>query len=175
LGRAFLSVLTGKHKRASPRLSNGFAAFNFHGMTISNLRSPSAKLGGIFYIARMLDKIRLHAAAQLPEEYVVNLGKGFDGRAVNFLHIEYPALVARVQQGGSDEEILQWCFEQGRKPGNEEIEIWNDFLRKRGWNDEATPTLLRRLKEGDFENRADIQTMFEYIDLDEGRDPALKK
>ncbi len=122
----------------------------------------------------MLDKIRLHQAGQLPEEYQPNLGEGFDSRAVNLLHIEYPALVRRVKEGGTDEEILAWCFEQGRKPGEEEIEIWNDFMRKRGWNDEVTPTLQRRLKEGGFEARTDIQTMFDYIDLDEGRDPALK-
>lgn len=140
-------------------------------MKVENLRSPSAKVGGIFYFGRMLDKIRLHAAGKLPEDYQPNLGGGFDGRCVNFVHVGYPALVERVKQGGSDEEILEWCFAQGRKPSEEEIEIWNEFMRKRGWNDEATPTLQRRLREGNFEDRTDIQTFFEYIDLDEGRDP----
>ena len=144
-------------------------------MNVTNLRSPSAKLGGIFYIGRMFDKIRLHTSGSLPEDYQPNLGKGFDDRAVNFLHVKYPALLDRVKQGGSDEEILAWCFEQGRKPTDEEIEIWNGFMSKRGWRDEANEVLQRRLKEGGFEDRTDIQTMFEYIDLDEGRDPALKK
>lgn len=140
-------------------------------MVIPSLRSPHEKLGDIFYLPRMLDKIRLHAAGQLPEEYVKNLGSGFDGRAISFLWIEYPALVKRVLAGGDDAEILDWCFAQGRKPVEEEIEIWNDFMRKRGWQDEVTPTLQRRLREGGFENRTDIETMFDYIDLDEGRDP----
>ncbi len=52
-----------------------------------------------------------------------------------------------------------------------EIEIWNEFMRKRGWNDEATPMLKRRLAEGGFTDREDIQTFFGFIDLDEGRDP----
>lgn len=140
-------------------------------MNVPGLRSPYQQVGGLFYFGRMLDKIRLHAAGKLPGDYQANLGKGFDGRALSLLRIEYGALVERVKAGGSDEEILQWCFETGRRPSEEEIEIWNDFLRKRGWNDEVTPTLLRRLKEGNFEDRADIQTIFDYIDLDEGRDP----
>src|SRR5438128_981218 len=127
-------------------------------MNNPGLRSPYEKLGGIFYIPRMLDKIRLHAAGKLPEEYQKNLGTGFDARATSFLWIEYPALAEEVKRGGSDEEILEWCFAQGRKPSDEEIEIWNDFMRKRAWNDDVTPTLQRRLREGGFEDRTDIQT-----------------
>jgi hypothetical protein len=55
------------------------------------------------------------------------------------------------------------------KPSEEEILIWNEFMRKRGWNDEATETLNRRKGEGGFSQRHDIQTMFDYIDADEGR------
>ena len=40
---------------------------------------------------------------------------------------------------------------------------------KRGWRDELAETLARRKKESGFEGRDEIQTMFEYIDADEGR------
>jgi gluconokinase len=140
-------------------------------MKVQNLRSPHIQVGGICYFGRLIDKIRLHAAGELPADYHANLGIGFDGRCVNFLAIDYNALVARVKEGGSDEELLEWCFSHGRKPGGEEIEVWNEFMRKRGWNDEASPTLQRRLQEGNFEDRTDIVTFFDYIDLDEGRDP----
>ncbi len=141
-------------------------------MNVSALRSPSVKVAGIFYLARMFDKVRRHAAGELPAEYHANLGGGFDERALSFLWIEYPALVERVKQGGTDDEIAEWAFAQGRRPNAEEIEIWNDFMRKRGWNDEITPRLLQGKKEGGFEDRDEIQTMFAYIDADEGRDPA---
>ena len=139
-------------------------------MNVPNLRSPYEKLGGIHYLPRMIDKIRLHAAGELPAEYHGNLGSGFDARCLSFLWVEYPALVERVKAGGTDEEILEWAFAQGRKPSDEEIEIWNEFMRKRGWNDEATPMLQRRLRENGLEERTDIQTFFAYIDADEGRD-----
>jgi hypothetical protein len=40
---------------------------------------------------------------------------------------------------------------------------------KRGWSDELSERLAGRKKESGFENREDIQTMFHYIDADEGR------
>jgi gluconokinase len=142
-------------------------------MNVPGLRSPHVKTGGIVYFARMLDKIRLHAAGALPADYHENLGGGFDERIVSFLHVGYPEVAGRVKQGGSDDEVLEWCFVQGHKPSEEEIEIWNDFMSKRGWNDPASARLAMRLKEGGFESRTDIQTFFDFIDLDEGRDPKL--
>jgi gluconokinase len=143
-------------------------------MNVPNLRSPYAQVGGIHYFGRMVDKIRLHAAGRLPAEYHANLGSGFDGRALSFLWIEYPALVEQVKLGGSDEELLEWACTQGRRPSAEEIEVWNDFMRKRGWNDEATERLSMRKRESGLENRDDIQTLFDYIDADEGRELAAQ-
>lgn len=134
------------------------------------LRSPSEKIGYLYYFGRMLDKIRLHARGELPEEYQPNLGKGFDKKCVDLLKVDYEKLVERVKQGGGDEEILQWCFETGHKPEKEEIQVWNEFMRKLGWNDKATETLIGRKRESGLSDRADIQTMFQYIDVDEGRD-----
>src|SRR5438045_5186384 len=106
-------------------------------MIVPNLRSPSEKLGGIHYFPRMLDKIRLHAAGKLPADYLPNLGGGFDGRCCSLLRIDYPALVEAVQSGLSDEAALDWAHEHGRKPSDEDAEVWNEFMRKRGWNDQA--------------------------------------
>jgi len=39
-------------------------------MKIPELRSPYEKVGGIVYFGRMIDKIRLHEAGQLPPEYI---------------------------------------------------------------------------------------------------------
>jgi gluconokinase len=135
------------------------------------LRSPSEKVGGLFYFGRMLDKIRLHARGELPADYHANLGKGFDEKCVAFLQIDYDQLVERVKHGGSDEEVLQWCFSNGRKPSENDLYVWNEFMRKRGWNDEVSEILERRKKEADMSDRSDIQTSFQFIDADEGRLP----
>jgi Domain of unknown function (DUF5069) len=70
------------------------------------------------YFARMLDKIRLHAASELSEDYHANLGKrqAADGACCTFLRVNYDDLRERVLQGGTNEEILEWCYSRGRRP-----------------------------------------------------------
>ena len=133
------------------------------------IRSPAAKVGGIVYFGRMLDKIKANTNGTLPADYTSNLGRKFDEYCVALLHVGYEQLVDRVAQGGSDEEILDWCFARGRRPADHEIHIWNEFMRKRGWNDEISETLAQRKQEAGMAWRSDIRTMFEFIDADEGR------
>lgn len=133
------------------------------------VRSPAAKVGGIVYFGRMIDKIRVHAVNRLPAVYQPNLGKGFDANCLTFLRVDYASLVDRVTAERADDEILQWCFEHGRKPDADEIAVWNEFMRKRGWNDEVTEFLVRRKKEIGMAGRSEIETMFQFIDVDEGR------
>jgi len=138
-------------------------------MNIPGLRSPHEKVGTLVYFGRMLDKIRLHAAGQLPADYIPNLGDGFDKACIQLLGHTYDAVVARVKQGGSDEEILAWCREQGRPLIDQDMYVWNEFMRKRGWNDSGSERLQQRKAEGGAADRDDIQTFFDYIDFDEGR------
>jgi len=128
---------------------------------------------GLIYFARMLDKIRLKAAGKLPPEYFTGVEDPthFDARCTRFLGVNYDELVERTLQGGSDEEILDWCFASGRRPSEEEISIWNAFLRKRGWRDEASDELAESKKEAGFGDRRDIQTWLDLHDAEEGRTP----
>ena len=119
----------------------------------------------------MLDKIRLHAGGELPSDYHQNLGKGFDEKCTKFLHLNYDELVKRVKQDRTDEEILEWCFTVGRRPTENDVYVWNEYMRKVGWNDEVSETVARRKVEASMADRSDIQTSFQFIDADEGRLP----
>jgi gluconokinase len=136
-------------------------------------RSPYDAVHGLVYFARMLDKIRLNAAGELPEVYQKHLGRDFDGRCLKFLGIAYEPLCERVLTGGgTDEEILEWCCAQGRRPAPEEVEMWSDFMRKRGWRDASHDRIAFRLKEaGVTEWPREAVTMFDFIDFDEERTP----
>jgi hypothetical protein len=138
--------------------------------TVPGLRSPYAKVGRLVYFGRMVDKIRLQAAGQLPlADYGANLGQGFDGRCCNFLRIGYADLQARVLAGGLDDAgLLAWAHERGGPRTDEECEIWNGFMIKRGWRDAGAETLAKRIKESALES-APVLTMFDYLDYDEGR------
>jgi hypothetical protein len=139
---------------------------------IPGLRSPSEQVKGLVYFGRMLDKIRLQAAGKLPEGWQTARGTAmpgsFDARCCRFLRIDYAALEAETLKGGSDEELLAWAFKNARQPSEEEIEIWNAFMTKRGWRDAGAQRLTERLAEIGLPPGT-VQTMFEFIDLDEGR------
>ncbi len=137
---------------------------------IPGLRSPYEQTGGIHAFSRMLDKIRLHAEGKLPEAWVAAIGldHGFDGRICRFLHIQYADIQKETLKGGSDEELLAWAFARGRKPSDEEIEVWNAFLMKMGWRDAYSERITFRLEEAGHAPGA-VLTMFDFIDLDEGR------
>jgi len=140
------------------------------------MRTPitdHVKTKGLIYFSRMLDKIRLKAAGELPPGYFTGVEDPthFDARCARFLGVNYEDLVTRTLEGGSDEEVLEWCFARGRRPTQEEIEIWNAFILKRGWRDAGSEDLAASKNEAGFDDRNDIQTWVDLHDAEEGRTP----
>lgn len=138
------------------------------------IRSPRDTVGGIMVFGRILDKIRLNAKGQLPAGYNAGVIAGkrtFDDRICRLLGVDYDALTARVLAGGTDEEILEWCFANGHKPDAEQIEIFNGFMTKRGWRDAATPGLIEQRAAAGLGHREDLVTFFDVMDTEEGRAP----
>jgi len=131
--------------------------------------SPYETCHGLVYFPRMIDKIRLHASGELGADYVPNLGKGFDVRCCSLLGVDYDELAKAVSSSKTDEQAWEWILQNGKAPTEEQIEVWNGFMTRCGWNDDLVEILEKRKKEGGFEGRADIRTMFDYIDADEGR------
>jgi hypothetical protein len=149
---------------APPRVQSYF-------MSMKLPRSPYDREGGLVYFPRLVGKIRMHLGGELPADYHANLGAGFDLRCCEFLHVDYDTLAAKVREGGSDEDLLEWCFATGRRPQEGEIFMWNEYLRKCGWNDHYSERLRTRLEGLGMAGRTDIQTMFDLIEVDEGREP----
>ena len=138
-------------------------------------RSPRDTVGGIAVFGRILDKIRYFAReGSLPEGYHLGFIEGsrtFDDRVCRFLGVSFEALTQRTLEGGSDEEVLEWCFQNGRRPDAEQIEIWNGFMNKRGWRDAASNGLQKQKEEAGLGHRDDIVVFFDLMDVEEGRKP----
>lgn len=140
---------------------------------IPGLRGPAEQVQGLVYFGRMLDKIRLAAAGKLPAGWQPSRGtaaKGsFDSRCCAFLHLDYAAIEAETLKADkSDEELLAWAYAHGHRPSETEIEVWNAFMGKLGWRDAVTPRVHIRLGEIGLPPGT-VETMFEFIDIDEGR------
>ena len=138
-------------------------------------RSPRDTVGGIVVFGRILDKIRYFAReGSLPEGYHLGFIEGsrtFDDRVCRFLGVSFEQLTERTNQGGTDEEVLEWCFQNGRRPDAEQIEIWNGFMNKRGWRDAASNGLQKQKEEAGLGHRDDIVVFFDLMDVEEGRKP----
>ena len=135
------------------------------------LRSPGDKVCGLVYFGRMVDQIRAHANGELPPEYQANLGKGLDEYCVNFLGVSYNVVVNFVNEGLSDGAILQSCFVMGHRPSEAEIYMWNEFMLKRGWHDDDAQMLKQLKRQEGLIARSEIETIFQLIDVAEGRAP----
>ena len=103
--------------------------------------SDYVETSGIIFFARMLDKVRLNAQGLLPDGY--NLGfsdpTSFDARFCRFWEIDYDQLAAKTLEGGTNKELLEWCFQGRKRPNQEQILAWNSFIIKRGWRDDFVP------------------------------------
>jgi hypothetical protein len=138
-------------------------------MTNTSPVSGYQKTERLGYFARMLSKARLMKEESLPVEYHEFVGVGFDGRCCRFLNVEYDAIKKLVSEGREDNEILDWCYENGRRPNDEEVFIWNLFMEKRGWRDDDSALVQSEKESIGLGHCDEIQTLFDFYDYDEGR------
>src|SRR6266545_5200870 len=98
-------------------------------------RSPTALLGGIAHLARLIDKIRLRNAGRIQDYNYITVG--FDKYLIDFLKIDPKTFEQRVLEGGTDEDLLAWVLAHSRKPSQDEITQWSQGLIVSGPKDEA--------------------------------------
>jgi hypothetical protein len=140
---------------------------------VEGLRSPYDKtVGGLHHLGRMLDKIRLMQAGRLPEDYHRNYGLsvGLDGNLCGFLNVKFEDIATRLAEGGSDEEVAEWVFARGLRPTRAQANVWNEFIRKLGWNDRYATFVVKVKTEAGL-GAHPACTTFELIELSEGREP----
>ena len=140
---------------------------------VLGLRSPYDKtVGGLHHLGRMLDKIRLMHAGQLPLGFHRNYGLsvGLDGQLCGFLGVSFDDIEARVKEGGADAEIAEWVFARGLRPNRTQTMIWNEHSRKYGWNDRSAPYMQAQKTEIGAEQLLHA-TAFDLIEFSEGREP----
>lgn len=131
--------------------------------------SPRDELEGMVYFVRLCSKIRLFAEGALDPDFHPNLGKAMDLWTCQFLHVEYDALKEVVLSGASDQEALEWCWENGTHPNENELGWWNSYMRNRGFRDDLSDKLKFRKEESKWHDREEIKTFFDYLDADDGR------
>lgn len=131
--------------------------------------SPRDEIAGMVYFVRLCDKIRMFADGVLDSDFHANLGKGMDLWTCQFLHVDYEALREFVLSGVSDQEALEWCWQNGNHSDENELAWWNSYMRNRGFRDDLSDKLKFRKEESQWHDRDGIQSFFDYLDADDGR------
>jgi gluconokinase len=132
-------------------------------------RSPYDQVGGLTYLGRCIDKIRLKEAGQLRPDFYELMGKGYDARIMSYLELDYEKFAEFVLTGATDEQCWDYCVQHGRAMNDQLTLIWNDFASKRGWKDSASELLAKFKAESGLSSRDDLVTLYEYWEVDEGR------
>ena len=142
---------------------------------MTNIRSPLEKLAGSYHLARFTDKIRLHLAGTLPEDYQRPLfhERGVDGFFMRHFGLTKDELLEAVKtSNGDDNKVAAWF----------ETRIGNDDQKKKNWNELSVnlgkpgqpmhETLAWAKKKYGFQcDDPNIDSVFKTIELDEGRIP----
>lgn len=145
---------------------------------VESLRSPYDKsAGGLHHLGRMFDKMRLKLAGKLPADFERNYGLtfGLDGILCGFLGVKFEDIEARVKEGGTEAEMAEWVLSHGLRPNRTQTAVWNEYIRKLGWNDRGTAVLVKAKAEGGYADRHDVVTIFDGIEVSEDREPATSR
>jgi hypothetical protein len=129
-------------------------------------RSPRSRLGGYSLLPRALDKGRATLAGTAGE-YHFNCP--LDQRFLSFVGIDPEKLLAELETGNGDGEILEWIqtnAKQTREPW--EIQQWSDYMDRRGPDSDAeTMAFFAQYVSRLTTTREDITTWADVLELDD--------
>lgn len=137
-------------------------------------RSAKIRLGNIAHLGRMIDKVRLRQAGQIPDYNYLTVG--FDRYLLDFLELDTPAFEQKVQDGGTDQDILDWVRAQMTTRTQEELAGWNERIETSGpMDDTAKRRFQQRLEDVAKKRGVSVATLphvtawSDLIELDEDR------
>src|SRR6188508_2556942 len=78
-------------------------------------RSPRETMCGWMHLPRYIDKIRLHLAGKLSQDYLDNLGKGFDGAWLRAAGVSHDQFVEVVKGTFMDGQVADWVLKNVMK------------------------------------------------------------
>lgn len=133
-------------------------------------RSPRETMAGWMHLPRYIDKIRLHLAGRLHEDYQGNLGKGFDGAWLKAAGLTHEQVIDVVRNTVTDGEVCEWVRLNVKKTDAEKKAHAESMMDYPKAGDEVMQARLKMRKEqGGLGHRDDLTRFIDYIDADEKR------
>jgi len=130
-------------------------------------RSGRERLGGVVFLGRTIDKMRAHLNGTAGE---YNAHRGISMRVFNLFGVTPEQFEQAVRETRTDEGVLQWLHEHGKRPTQQQIEEHNQTVLNLGPQDEQGMARFRaNLERLSFGDRTDVKTHIDAEDLEEGR------
>ncbi len=131
-------------------------------------RSGREQVGGIVFLGRTIDKMRAFVNGTQGE---YNSHRGLSSRVFNLFGVTPEQFEQAVRENPTDEGVLQWLQEHGKRPSQQEIEAHNQAVLTAGpQNDEGKARFRASLERLGFGDRTDVTTFVDSEDLEEGRE-----
>ncbi|HEY6225591.1 MAG TPA: DUF5069 domain-containing protein [Verrucomicrobiae bacterium] len=133
-------------------------------------RSPRETMCGWMHLPRFIDKVRLHLAGKLHEDYQPNFCKGFDGTWLEMAGVDAQQFIEVVKRSVTDGEICDWVLKNVKKDESvKEAHRQRMLNYPRKDDPEMQARLKMRKEQAGLAHRNEIQTFVDFIDADEKR------
>ena len=130
-------------------------------------RSPYDRLGNISFLPRTIDKMRAEIAGTLG---AYNASGGYSTQLYDLFGVTAEEFKDIVQNNETDEQVLKVLLDR-RPLSEQEIEEWNQRSETRTPTDDAGwERHWKMLADAGYGDRKDVRTMFDRLDLDDGRE-----
>jgi hypothetical protein len=128
-------------------------------------RSPRVRLGGLVILPRMLDKGR---AAIAGTNGAYHYDCPLDGYVKGFLDFDAEGLKQQLANGAGDGEALAWILANCKnKRSPVEIAQWSNYVERTAPGDLRMRGFIHESHQEVAPERTDINTLFDFLDLDD--------
>lgn len=126
-------------------------------------RSPRTRLGGYVQLPRLIDKARATVAGKNGD---FHYDCPMDKRFFDFTGIKAEAFLDQVKAGKSDSELLGFV-QSSTKRQPSEIYAWSVWFEQLVPSDPDTRAFFNDVHRKNAAGRGDIQTWFDWLELDD--------
>jgi hypothetical protein len=133
-------------------------------------RSPRETMAGWMHLPRFIDKIRLHLAGKLHQDYQPNFCKGFDGLWLELSGVGAEEFIEVVKNSVTDGQVCDWVLKNAKNDPSAKAAQRERMLNYPKKDDaEMQARLKMRKEQAGVADRDDIQLFVDAIDADEKR------
>jgi len=127
-------------------------------------RSPRLRVGGYAILGRTIDKCRALVAGNIGEYH---FDCPLDRTLFGFKEIRGEDFRAQIEQGGSDEEIIEWLNQSGEEKTPAQIRRWSEKMEASSLHDdlEKRDFFVEETKKLGLD--PEKTTTFEWLEVDD--------